>query len=526
MERVLHAVSLAWLGFALSGCNGSNESRETAAPVSASEVPTQNSFEGWSAERRLKVAASAQVFCGNCHVAPKASSFSSEHWSREVQRGFDFYFASGRADLVVPKAADIAHYYRHLAPKELSLPHSPPLDVPACSRFESLKLPTSKTEQAVAIAGLSVVDLGNDTGASLVMTDMRSGAIWATKLTELHKGGATIQLAQLQNPCRVHACQLDDDGKVGLLVSDLGSFLPADHQAGRVVWLRPSRKNDTSASIYEPEVLLSGCGRVADAQAHDLDADGDLDLIVSDFGWHETGQLQWLERVAPGQVRADAFVRHLIDDRPGALESEVLDLNGDGHLDIVALIAQEFEVVMCYLGDGQGKFEPETIFSADDPAFGSSGMHWCDMDHDGDQDCLLTNGDSFDSFEVKPYHSIQWLENTGNLKFVAHEVMRLPGVHEAIAGDLDGDGDLDIVAAAFLPRDLRSGLSGEPVGIVWLENDGQQNFKVRPLQVGKCSYPAICAADFSGDGKLDIAAANFYEDTAQLKSPVELLIQK
>ena len=51
---------------------------------------------------------------------------------------------------------------------------------------------------------------------------------------------------------------------------------------------------------------------------------------------------------------------------------------------------------------------------------------------------------------MKPYHGIQWLENTGGYPFVEHTLAQMPGVHRAQAADIDGDGDLDIVACALL----------------------------------------------------------------------------
>jgi hypothetical protein len=135
------------------------------------------------------------------------------------------------------------------------------------------------------------------------------------------------------------------------------------------------------------------------------------------------------------------------------------------------------------------------------------------LDGDGDRDIVYTNGDSFDSFEAKPFHAVHWLENRGDLKFEEHAMLALPGVHRALPADLDRGGDLDIVAASFLPRDLTTAFPrGAPNALVWLENDGQQNFRVRPLQVGACLHPAVCLCDIDHDGQLDIAAANFYED--------------
>src|SRR5262249_60292151 len=119
-----------------------------------------------------------------------------------------------------------------------------------------------------------------------------------------------------------------------------------------------------------------------------------------------------------------------------------IDLDGDGRLYFVALISQEHEAVVAFLNDGGGEFHRETIFSANEPAFGSSGIQLVDLDGDGDVDVLYTNGDTFDSFYPKPYHSIRWLENCGTFPFVDHLLTAMPGVHRALARALDGGGEL------------------------------------------------------------------------------------
>ena len=83
-----------------------------------------------------------------------------------------------------------------------------------------------------------------------------------------------------------------------------------------------------------------------------------------------------------------------------------------------------------------------------------------DLDGDGDLDVLVTNGDMLDDFQLKPYHSIRWLENKGSYPYVPHELAHMFGVMRAQAADLDGDGDLDIVACAL----VQFSVDGQPRG--------------------------------------------------------------
>ena len=65
----------------------------------------------------------------------------------------------------------------------------------------------------------------------------------------------------------------------------------------------------------------------------------------------------------------------------------------------------------------------------------------------------MTNGDSLDDNILKPYHGIRWLENQGDVpvyRASARQMLRGP---RAQAVDLDGDGDLDIVACSLVPND-------------------------------------------------------------------------
>ena len=169
----------------------------------------------------------------------------------------------------------------------------------------------------------------------------------------------------------------------------------------------------------------AGFPRVADAEAADAGGSGKPDIAVAAFGLHAKGR----DRSPPNRTldwSQPVFERTKLDPASGAIHIVPVDIDGDGKVDLVALIAQEHEAVVAFLGDGKGGFAPaRTLYAAPHPNWGSSGIQVVDLDKDGDLDVLMTNGDMFDDDILKPYHGIQWLENKGKLPFEAHPLAAL-----------------------------------------------------------------------------------------------------
>jgi hypothetical protein len=192
----------------------------------------------------------------------------------------------------------------------------------------------------------------------------------------------------------------------------------------------------------------------------------------------------------------------------------IVDLDGDGNLDIVALVAQAREEVVAFLGDGAGGFTSRTLFDAGTPAFGSSGIDVVDLDQDGDLDVLHTNGDSFDmvaqrvpvEFLLRPHHGVRWLENQGDMRFERHELLSLYGAFGAQAGDVDGDGDLDIVAVSMFNDWADPGRQS----ILWLENDGAQRFTPHGIGSNPSHLVTAAVGDLDGDGRLDAVTGGMH----------------
>lgn len=501
--RLCLAAFLSGILFSAVGCSGSGtESRESSSGPRPSAV-------GKSAKTESpELTAQVEAFCGACHGVPNPQSFPRSAWHEEVNKGFNFYFESGRSDLKPPPMVDVVNWFSSRAPKELPIPVQPELPTSPKVPFRLTRLASADNlgQSNTAVASLAWRPLAKGKSEELVYCDMRMGGVGAVQPAA---GPSSLRkLAQLENPCHAEICDLDQDGFTDLIVADLGTFLPQDHAKGRVLWLR-----GTSAGEYEHHVLLADVGRVADVEPADFDGDGDLDLVVAVFGWRQTGQVVLLENLStkPGEV---SFQKREIDPRHGAIHVPVADLDGDGRLDFVALFSQEHESIEVFLNQGEFRFRREVVYAGGDPAHGSTGIQLVDFDRDGDLDLLATNGDMFDTFYVKPYHGVRWLENTGGHPWKNHFLAELPGVHKALSGDVDGDGDLDVVAAVSIPETLASKqVRPDFDAVIWLEQISPGEFQRHSLLKGHGRFPSMELADFDGDGDLDVSIGSMRDDS-------------
>ena len=446
-------------------------------------------------------------FCGDCHAMPAPDTFPKEAWHAEVRQGYGFYLASGRSDLEVPTIRDTVSYFRTLAPERLEVEIKP-----ETSEIGSLKLSRSviRIPDGYGVSAISHLNWVKDEEA-LLFSDMAGGDITEVRF----KGRKTSvrNVGKFAHPGHVEWLREDER----LLVSELGTFNPADHEKGRVSWV-PALETEA----VEPNVLQAGLGRVADSRAYDFDGDNDLDIVVAEFGWRTSGRILYLENTSVSGG-SPTYEMTMLDERHGTIHVPLADLNNDGNMDFVALVSQEYELILAFINQGDGTFQKEKLFDAGDPSYGSSGIQLVDMDKDGDLDVLYTNGDTLDSHYLKPYHGVHWLENEGKFPFKHHVLTNLPGAMRAVAGDLDNDGDLDIAAVAYIPPSLLGEDSnGSFDSLIWLEQLDDQKFERHRLERSSRGFMALELGDFDGNSKLDIALGHFSKGTKSEKEWISI----
>jgi len=491
------AAALVSVSVTLSGCGG--DSREAGGPAAGSGVPGDGARATGAPSGMSE---SAWKFCSACHRLPLPDTLPRAQWRRrievmfEIARGSQTTIASG-----FPSLEAVVDWYVERAPEVLPAVDSTVHKGSGGLRLESRGIRLPQLGPFPGTANVRFVRLFGGPGLDLLVTDMRSGAVCALR-PYLAQNDVRV-LGVVKHPCNTSVVDLDRDGRLDLLVSDLGTPTPSDATNGGVFWFRGGP--DETFAVYP---LQTGLGRVADAQAADFDGDGDLDIVVAVFGWRRVGEILLLVNRSEG-AEAPRFEPFRVDPRPGTIHVPVADLDGDGDVDFVALISQQFEAIVAFLNDGHGRFTPRELFRASHPNWGSTGIELVDLDGDADLDILFTNGDTLDDLVVKPYHGVQWLENRGDLEYVDHRLSDLYGASSAKAADLDGDGDLDIVASAFLPY-LRPDDRGADLieSLVWFEQVAPRRFERWSIERTATFHASIDVGDYDADGDIDIVGGN------------------
>ncbi len=204
--------------------------------------------------------------------------------------------------------------------------------------------------------------------------------------------------------------------------------------------------------------LICDAGWTMSLVAADMDADGDLDMVVSDRKGPTRG-CRWLENPGPGPAQQRPWNVHLI----GAADKEVMflalaDLDRDGRLDVLAATRGRELIYLCRKKNKPPTWESLTIGLP--PGAGTAkSVHVADVNLDGRPDIVFT------CEKAEGKSGVMWMSYRRAVTdrvWDAHDVSGPEGAKYDLVRllDLDGDQDLDVITCE----------EGRNLGVVWYEN--------------------------------------------------------
>ncbi|HWJ89531.1 MAG TPA: VCBS repeat-containing protein [Flavisolibacter sp.] len=427
----------------------------------------------------------AKVHCQSCHRLPDPGMLDSKTWINYVLPKMGAFLGFGRFPT--------GNYYENG-----KVPGAMPIaDWDRIVRYYALQSPDSLEEKEPDITiGFKQFDIGIP---SFSVPDPATTCVQVQQdQHQLVFADAVLKRMYTVSPDgQVQDSLSVGEGVVNIRISGdstwslaMGVLYPSDEKKGSLS-LRVRGKPSS--------IVLDSLQRPVYAEYVDLNGDGLQDILVCEFG-NLSGAVSWFEKISDSK-----YSKHILRPLPGAIKTQTMDMNGDGLPDVITLMAQGDEGMFIYYNRGNGQFEEKRILQFP-PSYGSNSFELADLNRDGHPDIVATNGDNGDYPPIlKPYHGIRIYMNDGKNNFKEKVFLPMNGACKAMARDFDGDGDFDIASISYFPdyehRPEESFLYWDNKG-----GDSYQPFSFPQADAGR--WLTMDAGDLDGDGNIDIVLGN------------------
>ena len=241
-------------------------------------------------------------------------------------------------------------------------------------------------------------------------------------------------------------------------------------------------ESDGSGSYTERLIdgNLNGATGIA---VNDIDGDGDLDIFATARDGDEVALYT--------NDGSQSFTKTVIDsDLIEPHHVECTDLNDDGYMDLIAT-GRVSDKIIWYSNDGSQNFTENVLR---DDLNGAITFFISDIDEDFDKDIIVAELDG---------NKVAFLSNDGSESFTNTTIASVNRVRAVSAADVDGDGDIDILATG-------DNSSGDEV--VWYSNDGSENFTAIAIESSIGSANHLQIVDIDGDNDKDVIVTSFQDD--------------
>lgn len=348
---------------------------------------------------------------------------------------------------------------------------------------------TAQTINAAAggATGVDVADLDRDGLLDVVAAGSSSGDIVFYRNTGAGFTPATVANALGAND--VGIADVDGDGDPDVAATSAGDDAVRWHE-----------NTAGDASTWTAHVVSLSADGAVSLESSDLDRDGDLDLLVASEDDHT---LAWFDNTAGD---ASAWTERVVaTTETGIRVARALDVDGDGHLDLVTAAGGLGQVRWYENASAQTHtvMAKDDIHVVDAPS-GAIRARTPDISGDGRPDVLIAGRTS---------DTVTWFHNSGDDATTWARFTITDTASNAVAADagrIDLDTDLDVVAAAYDDDALLWFENTAPNGSAWTEHAIAFSTGVRSAHI----------ADIDGDLDGDVIAGGndgkitFWENTA------------
>lgn len=450
-----------------------------------------------------QAAATYKTYCGGCHVLADPAQLTKDVWERLVlpemgarlgvrSEGYNPYYKVDENERMIMEANKVYPEQQQVSDEDWAkitayvlqnAPDSMPADLSRIGRTKPLTQFDKHFVATEGIAGSLVIHLKLSEGKKGVLGSNAGGQLW-----QWLPGDSARVIKTYGSPLVSYNQRNDKE-----YVIEMGQMHPTEIALG-TLW-----QIDAKTGLQRQ--LGGALQRPVHGLVQDLNNDGNDEVIVCEFG-SLAGQLTLFSDIDKGLKKTELL------PYAGIIKTELHDMNADGLKDVIVLLSQGNEGAYILFQGNDLTFAARQVLRLN-PVYGTTDLDLVDYDGDGDMDIVSAHGDNADYSPIlKPYHGMRLFLNDGNNNFEEAFFYPIYGANQVEAADFDADGDIDFAVTSFFPD-----YDNNPKeSFVYLENTSSSAFQFQAYTfegADEGRWIVMESGDIDQDGDVDIVLGSF-----------------